>query len=95
MNYNNYNFPYYNNLFYSVGGIINVIHNNADQEQDNGDVNENWEVAAQYEEDDDLVSAGSSRGRAREANLVAQCLVCGGRAAAHQHYGAVCCYSCR
>jgi len=93
MNFNHYN--NYNNLFYSVGGIINVIHNNGDTEEDNGDVNENWEVAAQYEEDDDMVSAGSSRGRSREANLIAQCLVCGGKAAAHQHYGAVCCYSCR
>ena len=92
MNFNHYN--NYNNLFYSVGGIINVIHN-ADQEEDNGDINDNnWEVAAQYEEDDGM-EPGSSRGRSREANLIAQCLVCGGKAAAHQHYGAVCCYSCR
>ena len=30
-----------------------------------------------------------------ETNLTASCLVCGSPAAAHQHYGAVCCYSCR
>jgi len=35
------------------------------------------------------------KGQPREMNLTAQCLICNGPAAAHQHYGAVCCYSCR
>ena len=65
------------------------------QEQD---MNENWEedasVVVEYEEGGEE-EAGRGRGKSREANLTALCLVCGGAAAAHQHYGAVCCYSCR
>merc|ERR1719427_2456493 len=38
-------------------------------------------------------SLGSKKPRAM--NLTAKCLICNGPAAAHQHYGAVCCYSCR
>jgi len=62
------------------------------------DMNENWEddtsVVVEYEEGVES-EAGRGRGKAREANLTAECLVCGGAAAAHQHYGAICCYSCR
>ncbi|XP_023344499.1 uncharacterized protein LOC111713793 [Eurytemora carolleeae] len=32
---------------------------------------------------------------ARALTLTSCCLVCGGASAAHTHYGAVCCYSCR
>ena len=66
--------------------------NTGDQDEDEaGDVNDNWEVAVTWE-----ASGRSPRAKNRaEANLVAECLVCGGRAAAHYHYGAVCCYSCR
>jgi len=63
-----------------------------------GDVNDNWDVTVEYEQVDVGDAAGSSRGvqrSHREANLTSECLVCGGKAAAHQHYGAVCCYSCR
>jgi len=53
------------------------------------DVNDNWEVG----------EGGNAKGgrvsKNREASLTAQCLICTGAAAAHQHYGAVCCYSCR
>ena len=45
------------------------------------------------------VEGGGGKGgrgsKNREASLTAQCLICTGAAAAHQHYGAVCCYSCR
>jgi len=59
------------------------------------DVNDNWEVGSNYEG----LEGGSAKGgrgvKNREASLTAHCLICTGAAAAHQHYGAVCCYSCR
>ena len=65
------------------------------QEENHADVNDNWEVAAY----DPLEGGGVPKGgrgiKNREASLTAQCLICTGPAAAHQHYGAVCCYSCR
>ena len=67
----------------------------SDQQHDNedGDVNDNWEVAMAY--DDTGEGGAAARAKAREAMLTTECLVCGGKAAAHHHYGAVCCYSCR
>ena len=78
--------------------IPSSSHPQEDRTGNSGDLNENWEednaVVVEYEEGE-VVTAGRGRGKAREANLSAECLVCGGAAAAHQHYGAICCYSCR
>jgi len=95
-------------MYYSsVGrGIVHVVQQtDVDGEggdvNDNevGDVNENWDVTVEYEQVDvgEVAASASSRGQRsqRETNLTSECLVCGGKAAAHQHYGAVCCYSCR
>lgn len=88
------NNPYNNNLFYPnyhhynplVAASVSVSPDQEEAAPSPGDPGD-WEVVAY----DGL--AGKSR--AREASLTAVCLVCGGKAAAHQHYGAVCCYSCR
>ena len=75
--------------------IPSSSHTQEDRPVSSADQNENWEednsVVVEYEE----AVTGRGRGKAREANLSAECLVCGGAAAAHQHYGAICCYSCR
>jgi len=73
-----------------------VAGNGVQSEEDNiADVNDNWEVGPSY----GVLEGGGGKGgrgsKNREASLTAQCLICTGAAAAHQHYGAVCCYSCR
>jgi len=79
--------------FHDVAENVRFV--NASSSTQGQDMNENWEedasVVVEYEESE----VGRGRGKAREANLTAECLVCGGAAAAHQHYGAICCYSCR
>ena len=72
--------------------VISQSDQQHDGDNDVGDVNDNWEVAMAYDQGDGGLSA---RAKAREALLTTECLVCGGKAAAHHHYGAVCCYSCR
>ena len=79
--------------------IPSSSHPQEDRTVSSADLNENWDeensVVVEYEEGG-LAMPGRARGKApREANLSAECLVCGGAAAAHQHYGAICCYSCR
>ena len=78
--------------------IPSSSHPQEDRTGSSADLNENWDgdssVVVEYEEGE-VAMAGRGRGKAREANLSAECLVCGGAAAAHQHYGAICCYSCR
>eukprot|EP00092_Neocalanus_flemingeri_P020536 GFUD01022249.1.p1 GENE.GFUD01022249.1~~GFUD01022249.1.p1 ORF type:complete len:860 (+),score=226.22 GFUD01022249.1:56-2581(+) len=60
------------------------------------DVNDNWEVASSFDGIGGGLGPKGGKGlKNREASLTAQCLICTGAAAAHQHYGAVCCYSCR
>ena len=71
--------------YYLDGQLVNII-----PAATPNDVNDNWNIAMDYEEVEE-----PTRRRSRDANLTAECLVCGGRAATHQHYGAVCCYSCR
>lgn len=88
------NYPYNNNLFYPnyhhyiplVAANVSVSLDQVEASPSPGDPSD-WEVVAY----DGL----AGKNRAREASLTAVCLVCGGKAAAHQHYGAVCCYSCR
>jgi len=73
-----------------------VAGNGVQSEEDNiADVNDNWEVAPSYGVIEGGVGKGGRGSKNREASLTAQCLICTGAAAAHQHYGAVCCYSCR
>ena len=81
----------YSRAMYKPGTYILGVHS---PEESTADVNDNWEVASQYEG----VEGGPKGPRGaknREASLTAHCLICTGPAAAHQHYGAVCCYSCR
>ena len=60
------------------------------------DLNDNWEHGTLGDgAPSNNKAAGSRTVKNREASLTAQCLICTGPAAAHQHYGAVCCYSCR
>jgi len=59
------------------------------------DVNDNWEVGPSYGGLEGGSGKSGKVSKNREASLTAQCLICTGAAAAHQHYGAVCCYSCR
>lgn len=70
----------------AVAASVSVSPDQVEASPSPGDPSD-WEVVAY----DGL----ASKNRAREASLTAVCLVCGGKAAAHQHYGAVCCYSCR
>ena len=91
-----YSDGYYTYCVPAAGGAATLV-----QHQD---TNDNWaeggpspDLQAEAEErEEEAASSGQPRAKtSREANLTAQCLVCGGRAAAHQHYGAICCYSCR
>ena len=41
------------------------------------------------------IDQSQPHGRPQDENLAAECSVCGSPAAAHLHYGAVSCYSCR
>ena len=91
-----YSDGYYTYCVPAAGGVATLV-----QHQD---TNDNWaegghspDLQAEAEEEGvEAASSGQPRAKtSREANLTAQCLVCGGRAAAHQHYGAICCYSCR
>ena len=86
-----YSDGYYTYCVPAAGGVATLV-----QHQD---TNDNWAEGGpdiEAEEGEEAASSAQPRAKtSREANLTAQCLVCGGRAAAHQHYGAICCYSCR